>query len=63
MTTTPTTSQASDDPADQAAGLDALLVDAALGRLRWLTPYTEWLHHLQVYGHPRAVIKETEPRP
>jgi len=39
MTTTPTTSQASDDPADQAAGLDALLVDAALGRrLRWLTP-------------------------
>ena len=29
---------ASEDLADQAAGLDALLVDAALGRLRWLTP-------------------------
>ena len=38
MTTTPTAPPASDDPADQAAGLDALLVDAALGRLRWLTP-------------------------
>ena len=42
MTTTPTTAPtappASDDRADQATGLDALLVDAALGRLRWLTP-------------------------
>ncbi len=38
MTTTPTTAPASDDLADQAVGLDALLVDAALGRLRWLTP-------------------------
>jgi polyhydroxyalkanoate synthase len=39
MTTTPTIPPASDDPADRAAGLDALLVDAALGRLRWLTPH------------------------
>ena len=38
VTTTPTTPPASDDLADQAAGLDALLVDAALGRLRWLIP-------------------------
>ena len=38
MTTTPTIPPASEDLADQAAGLDALLVDAALGRLRWLTP-------------------------
>ena len=42
MTTTSTiqtTPPALDDPAEQAAGLDALLVDAALGRrLRWLTP-------------------------
>jgi poly[(R)-3-hydroxyalkanoate] polymerase subunit PhaC len=38
MTTTPTPAGAPDESADQAAGLDALLVDAALGRLRWLTP-------------------------
>ena len=42
MTTTPRTAPtaptASDDRADQATGLDALFVDAALGRLRWLTP-------------------------
>jgi polyhydroxyalkanoate synthase subunit PhaC len=38
MTTIPTTAPASDDLADQAVGLDTLLVDAALGRLRWLTP-------------------------
>jgi polyhydroxyalkanoate synthase subunit PhaC len=38
MTTTPTPAGPPDESADQAAGLDALLVDAALGRLRWLTP-------------------------
>ena len=38
MTTTPTTLPTSDDPADHAPGLDALLVGAALGRLRWLAP-------------------------
>src|SRR5690349_5373694 len=38
MTTTPTTPPAFDDLADQAAPLDALLVDAALGPLRRLAP-------------------------
>jgi polyhydroxyalkanoate synthase len=38
MTTTPTTTPAYDDLADQAAPLDALLVDAALGSRRRLAP-------------------------
>ena len=38
MTTTPTPAHAPDEPAGQAAALDALLVGAALGRLRWFTP-------------------------
>jgi polyhydroxyalkanoate synthase len=38
MTTEPSTQPVSDDVADQAAPLDALLVDAALGPLRRLTP-------------------------
>jgi polyhydroxyalkanoate synthase len=38
MTTTPTTSPVSDELADQAAPLDALLVDAALGPLRRFAP-------------------------
>jgi polyhydroxyalkanoate synthase len=38
MTTAPTTAQVSEEPADQAAPLDALLVDAALGPLRRFAP-------------------------
>ena len=38
MTTAPTTTQDTEEPADQAAPLDALLVDAALGPLRRFAP-------------------------
>jgi polyhydroxyalkanoate synthase len=38
MTTAPTTAQGTEEPAEQAAPLDALLVDAALGPLRRFAP-------------------------
>jgi polyhydroxyalkanoate synthase subunit PhaC len=38
MTTAPSTARISEEPADQAAPLDALLVDAALGPLRRFAP-------------------------
>ena len=32
-------------------------------RRRCVKPKTEWLHQVQVYGQPRAVMSETEPMP
>jgi poly[(R)-3-hydroxyalkanoate] polymerase subunit PhaC len=55
MTTTPTTLPTSDDPADHAPGVDALLVGAALGRLRWLAPDVSTVKFgAGLAGRPRA---------
>ena len=55
MTKEPSTPSVSDDVADQAAPLDALLVDAALGPLRRFTPDASTVRFaFQVVRHPRT---------
>jgi polyhydroxyalkanoate synthase len=55
MTTTPTVPSASDDPAEWAAALDTLLVDAALGPLRRLAPDASTLKFgAGLARHPRS---------
>jgi polyhydroxyalkanoate synthase len=55
MTTEPSTPSVSDDAADQAAPLDALLVDAALGPLRRFAPDASTVRFaFQVVRHPRT---------
>ncbi len=55
MTTTATTSPVPDDVADQAAPLDALLVDAALGPLRRFAPNTSTAKFAAgLLRHPRT---------
>jgi polyhydroxyalkanoate synthase len=55
MTTAPSTARVSEEPADQAAPLDALLVDAALGPLRRFAPDASTLKlAFQLARHPRT---------